>query len=480
MMLLLTAAGLVMGACFAGMAALGDLLGHLLGFLWLFGIAGLAYGVAVWIVLRRSLGRWVLPLIVGLAVVFRVALLFTTPPTLSSDVYRYIWDGRLANLGVNPYAHAVESPLLDPFDSPLRSLVHHSWMATPYLPAAQAFFALVTKMAPESELAFQVATVVLDLLTGGLVLDLLRRLKLPQTWGLIYLWHPLVVVEFAHSAHVDALMICLLMAALWVLVALCSSSISTLASLSRSLSVIALAAATLTKGLPALLVPILWRRWGWWYVILFGGLVVVACFPFALGAGWGLAGPLDGEGVFGALRIYSARWNYNSGLYHWLEVTLSGYRTPGAVPPELVGWGPIWTAKLIVAAALFSVMIGVWVRCLRHRNCEDDLGMLRLAVLVLTAYLLLATTVHPWYVTLILPLLPFLPAGAGDPGRSGRYLLPLLVFSLTVALSYLTYLDPENLREYGLVRFLEYVPLYLLLIWAAWPASGGAGAPEAT
>jgi hypothetical protein len=182
--------------------------------------------------------------------------------------------------------------------------------------------------------------------------------------------------------------------------------------------------------------------------------------------------------VFGALRIYSARWNYNSGLYHWLEVALSGYRTPGAVPPEAVGWELIWAAKLIVAAALLSVMICIWIHCLRKRSCEEDLSLLRLAVLVLTAYLLLATTVHPWYVTLILPLLPFLPSRPEQGSRSGRYLPPLLVFSLTVTLSYLTYLDPANLREFGLVRFLEYVPLYLLLVWAAWPASDGAGAPE--
>ena len=85
----------------------------------------------------------------------------------------------------------------------------------------------------------------------------------------------------------------------------------------------------------------------------------------------------------------------------------------------------------------------------------------------------MATTVHPWYVTLIMPLLPFLPEKKKTPG-TGRFLLPRLTFSMLVALSYLTYLDPANLREYSLVRFAEYVPLYLLLLWAAWSASGDA------
>jgi hypothetical protein len=284
----------------------------------------------------------------------------------------------------------------------------------------------------------------------GSPLIVLSPSRLPL--ALIYLWNPLVVVEFAHGAHVDALMICLMTATLWALVA----------AHSKLPSVVALAAATLTKGLPALLLPVVAWRLGWRRTIVYAGLIVAVCLPFALGAGWGLTGPLDGEGLFGALRIYAAHWNYNGGLYHWLEVWLSGYRTPGAVPPEVVGWGPIRAAKLIVAAALGLALIAVWRM---SQRCDDDLALLRLATVPLAAYLLLATTVHPWYVTLIIPLLPFLLPRQGEATRTGRFLLPWLYFSIIVALSYLTYLD--------LVRLVEYVPLYLLLIWSAWPASGG-------
>jgi hypothetical protein len=453
-----------MAACFVGMAFLRDLLRHLVPFLVLDGLACLGYGVAVWRLLRGPERRITLPLILGLAVLFRVALLFTTPPTLSTDVYRYIWDGRMANAGVNPYAHRVDSPLLDPFDSPQRALVNHKWMATPYLPAAQVFFATVYQIAPDSPLAFQIAAVLLDLVTGWLVIDLLRRLGLPRAWGLIYLWNPLVVVEFAHGAHVDALMICLMMAALWTLIA----------ARFKTLSLVALTAAALTKGLPALLLPVVWRWWGWRYTIAFAALVLVACVPFALGAGWGLVGPFDGEGLFGALRIYAARWNFNGGLYPFLELILSGILKPGAGPPEAVGRRSVWAAKLVVTIILGLVLLAVWLRGRRH---NDSLAFLRLAMVPLAAYLLLTTTVHPWYVTLIIPLLSFLPAKEGEAVRTDRFLLPWLTFSAAVSLSYLTYLDPANLREYSLVRFAEYVPLYLLLLWSAWPASGGTGRP---
>jgi hypothetical protein len=139
-------------------------------------------------------------------------------------------------------------------------------------------------------------------------------------------------------------------------------------------------------------------------------------------------------------------------------------------------------------------VIAVWRM---SQRCDDNLALLQLATVPLAACLLLATTVHPWYVTLIIPLLPFLLPKKGNrplerpptaaqaalvapqAARTARFLLPWLYFSAAVSLSYLTYLDPANLREYDLVRLVEYVPLYLLLVWSAWPASGAVDGPGA-
>jgi hypothetical protein len=449
-------------ACFAGMVGLGNLRQQTVAFLCLCGLAFLFYGIAVWGSLHWAERRRTLILIWGLALVFRVTVLFTTPPTLSDDVYRYIWDGRLANHGISPYALPVDSPLLNNLDSPLRALVNNNWMASPYLPTAQGLFAIVYRLLPDSSLAFQIAAMLLDLLTGLFVFDLLRRLGLPGTRVLIYLWNPLVVIEFAHGAHIDSLMLCLMMAALWALIV----------ARSRIFSAILLAAATLTKGLPVLLLPVMAGRWGWRHVLSYAALIGLVLALFSLGPGWGLAGPLDGTGLFGALRIYGTYWNYNGGVYHWLEVALSGYPTPGPVPIEVVGLAPIRAAKLIVAGALGLVLVAVWWRC---RRCDDDLALLRLAAAPLAAYLLLATTVHPWYVTLIIPFLPFLTPREGEEARISRFLLPALYFSAAVGLSYTRYMDPATLREYDAVRLVEYLPVYLMLVWAAWPASGAAG-----
>src|SRR5207249_2906350 len=64
-------------------------------------LAGLLTIVATSLAERSPPGR-ALWLIVGLGIVLRgYVLLFD--PLLSSDVYRYVWDGRVQAAGINPY-----------------------------------------------------------------------------------------------------------------------------------------------------------------------------------------------------------------------------------------------------------------------------------------------------------------------------------------------------------------------------------------
>jgi 4-amino-4-deoxy-L-arabinose transferase-like glycosyltransferase len=81
------------------------------------------------------------------------------------------------------------------------------------------------------------------------------------------LWNPLVIVEFAHGALIDALMIFLMMAAFWFLVR--SNPGQPGGDRGCYLSVFALAGSTLTKAIPALLVPLFVRRWGWRRLVVY-------------------------------------------------------------------------------------------------------------------------------------------------------------------------------------------------------------------
>jgi len=407
-------------------------------FLVAFSVAGSAYVIALFRLkyeTPRLLTVWTI------AVLLRLVMLFT-PVSLSSDVYRYIWDGHILRQGINPYAQPVDSPLLDAYDTPLREQVNFAYMATPYLPAAQFYFAVVDRIAPQNPHAFQVAAAVLDLAAGVFMLLALRRFGLPDKAVLVYLWNPLVVVEFAHGAHVDVLMVFFLAVAVWALAGTNRGQFT--------LSALSLAVGVLVKGWPLLLAPLFSPRWGWARTTLFCTAVCVPLVYFAAGAGWGLAGPADGRGVFGAVRIYTAEWEFNSGLYYWLArwITPEIARLLGLVVPAVIG-------AAMGLRLWFSPKTGI-----------HTLRLVRLSAFPLAAYLLLAHTVHPWYIALMLALLPFfLPAPGEDPLVS-RWLWPWIYFMFFKAFTYLSYTGINAPDGLPLIQTAAYLPFWLLILWS--------------
>ena len=414
-------------------------------FLISFCAAWLAYGLAL---KRLSLEHPGRKLIWTFAISFRLMMLLT-PATLSEDVYRYIWDGHLIVAGVNPYADPVNSPRLDAYDTPLRERVNFPWMSTPYLPAAQVYFGLVEKIAPQSPFAFQLAAAALDLAAAVMVTGVLRRVAIPEKAVLIYLWNPLVVIEFAHGAHVDALMLFCLVLALY--------GLTRGGQCGLILSVFGMGAAVLVKGWPILAVPLLIRRWGIWRTVLFGLSVALPLAVFAASAGWGLVGPADGRGVFGAVRIYSNGWVFNSGLYHWLALLLS----PQAA--RLIAFG---------VPALAGLLVGWQTRRGKGSNPSELIAetrqLIRWAALPFGLYLVLAPTVHPWYLTLVLVLLPFFWPAPGEDGRTRRWIWPWVYFTLFEGFTYLAYSGVTRPPGLQLIQTAGYMPLWGLLAYAAW------------
>jgi alpha-1,6-mannosyltransferase len=435
----IASAGLVMLAALLALLPYPTLTGDgVAPFLVSFTIAGLAYGL---VLLRLPHEQPRLQTIWIVAVLLRVVMLLT-PVSLSNDVYRYIWDGHLLGQGVNPYAQPVDSPFLDAYHTPLREQVHFPYMATPYLPAAQAYFAAVDRIAAQSPFAFQAGAAFLDLAAGVFVLLALRRFGLPDRAVLVYLWNPLVVVEFAHGAHVDALMVLFLAAAIW--------GLGRASSRGLTLSVLAVAAGVLVKGWPLLMAPLFTRRWGWARTLLFMTLVVAPLAFFAAEAGWGLVGPADGRGVFGAVRIYSAEWEFNSGLYYWLArlVTPELARLLGLVVPALVG---------------MALGLRQWFT---PETGQDTLHLVRLAAFPFAVYLLLTHTIHPWYLALMLVLLPFFWPAPGENAAVSRWIWPWTYYMFFAAFTYVAYTGVDAPSGLPLIQTAAYLPFWLLLLWS--------------
>lgn len=385
--------GTLMAAALVSISALGDLRLHMRACLALWAGAHAVYAAAAWWATRsqrryaiqepspargdgRPAGRTALWIVISVAIVMRLPFLWSEP-TLSEDVFRYVWDGRLVAHGVNPYLHAPADSALAPYHDALLSRLNHFDVPTIYPPAAQLLFGAIARV-NASERAFRIATLPLEAALWVALLFLLRRRGLAAHGLLLFAWNPLVVIESYGSGHLD----------LWMTAFLVIS----LALMETRRSVTggaALATAVMTKYTPLLLAPYLVRRRRW---ILLGSALAVAVLitlPF-LGAG-----PMLGAG----LGTYLRHWEFNGGLYKIL-------RALGVTDPA---------TRTALAAALAAAAL--WIS-LRARTAPGA------AMALFTAYLLASPTLFPWYLVPVAALLPLHPNAA------------LIAFSGLVALSY--------------------------------------------
>ncbi len=80
-------------------------------------------------------------LIIGAGLVFRGTAFFA-PPTLSDDIYRYLWDGRVQMAGINPYNYPPNDANLAHLKTEDWEGINHKHIRTIYPPLAQTIFAV--------------------------------------------------------------------------------------------------------------------------------------------------------------------------------------------------------------------------------------------------------------------------------------------------------------------------------------------------
>ena len=103
--------------------------------------AGALYAAAAWQVLRGPAGHGGLAAVLGLALAMR-ALTLLSPPLQSTDIYRYVWDGRVQLSGTSPYRYTPLDDRLarlrDPFLFPGLGPGDRSGYPTEPLPTTKA------------------------------------------------------------------------------------------------------------------------------------------------------------------------------------------------------------------------------------------------------------------------------------------------------------------------------------------------------
>jgi alpha-1,6-mannosyltransferase len=409
-------------------------------FAGLLGLAVLVYFSTVRLVLRRPQPRQAVWLVLGVAVVMR-AVLITNPLLLSSDVYRYVWDGRVQAAGINPYRYVPADPALAPLrDTAIYPNINRkSYAHTIYPPAAQMVFAVVGRIS-QTVIAMKLAMLAFEVIAVLCLLRLLALARLPAERVLIYAWNPLVLWSFACDGHVDAIAVGLLAVAL-----LCR------AERRFGASGAFLAGAVLAKFLPIVVAPAFLRGGTFWRPALVGLAVIVALYGLYISVG---------SHVLGFMPTYDHEEGIDNGTGFWLLAGLS-HLVP--LPSNI---SAIYIA--CAAAVLFLLALGILRGQAHGIGTPGDVTLLCRDTAVLAGSSMAALSPHyTWYFAwLALPsVIAPIPA-------------VLWLSAAPVAL----YLDPYN--SHFLWRSILYVPaavLTLATLWRRrWRLSQAVAAPEGT
>lgn len=364
--------------------------------------------------------------VLAVAVLVRVAAVFTNGPQLSDDLWRYVHDGGRLAAGWNPYAMTPAQLGAGQGEDPILDRVNHPHLITIYQPMSQWVFALLWLVHPRQHdplgvHTFRLGFVGFDLMVIGLILLQLRRLNRSPWWATLYAWHPLAISETAGSGHQDPVGIAMLLAGMivaqwpcrhWARALLGGLAFGLAAAVKPIVVPLAGALAWSMRRAP--------RAVAWWAAgTLAAGAVLYV--PLAL-LDHGLSGLLD-TGI-----IFFSRWHFNCSLQA-LAVAVTGSTT---------------TANLIMAAGPLAVL-GLCMAL--------GLNPWHTATVFLFMGLLFSSTVYPWYLLWALAMVPI------------RFDPAVWVFSLTIAWSYSVLGHPTQWHVAPWVLALEYLPVYAVLGW---------------
>ncbi len=365
-------------------------------------------------------------------------------PSLSDDAWRYLWDGRLIDSGVNPYRHV-------PADSSLRRLHDDLYQRqgyptthTIYPPGAQLLFAAA--MSPS--VAFDLRPVVgfylykilllgFEVVAIAMLLTFRKQNGRSLTPAVLYAWHPLPIIELAGQGHTDALWVASIGLAL---VAFARSGWG------RGLPWLALG--VVFRVYPAALIP-LWAPFVGWRQWLRGLLMSI---PFLLPLAIFLD-PVSRETFTTVLLRFTNYYEFNGGAYYGVKWIVDAV---GLHPSNVIAGG-ICTAVLVV--------LHLWV-FLRWRKGGTALDLAVGVLALLTVQVALGAKAHVWYFAA-----PLYVSAMLDEGRLRRGWLWLTLFA---PLTY-SYMLAEPQAEQMWVVAVEWVVASALWlgIWKRQKRIGG-------
>ena len=314
--------------------------------------------------------------LIGLALMCRGLLIFTTP-NLSDDIYRFLWDGYLTAQGISPLeylpSYLMENKVLEStYLKELYPMLNSPDYYTVYPPLAQVTFVLASVFAKSlvgQIIWIKIILFVFEIGNIWVILKILRVLRLPERNVMWYALNPLVMIEVMGNVHYEGVLLFFLLVSIFL-------------SLNRQFiaSGIAMASSIASKLTSAMYLP-LWikylglRKVFWFYLII--GVTVIAFFaPFV--------STRFIQNFGDSINLYFQKFEFNASIYYlvrWVGFQFRGYNMIADI-------GPWLSLATISAIALLSY----------KQRVGDTRQLFEHIMIVVTVYLLGATTVHPWYI----------------------------------------------------------------------------------
>lgn len=362
-------------------------------------------------------------------------------PNLSEDYFRFLWDGELTLNGINPFDFKPNELTEHPF---LQSAYAQELYAgisdlskrnySCYPPANQVYFIIASSIS-SSVFVNVIAMKVLIVLTEVLGVLYLRKLLLhfhvnPSRLWILYL-NPLLIIECTGNTHFEGVMISLLFISLYFIFA------------SKSwMGAIIFGLAVQIKLVPLILLPFFLRYFPirktlWMYIII--GITVIGLGMTQINA--------DNLGHFlNSLQLYFRVFEFNSFLFYNINAFVKLF----------TGYNPL---TFVGPCVSIFVLISILWYALRAHSFEWKIIFERM-LFGFFLYLILGSTLHPWYVIPLLALSVFT-----------NYAFPL-VWSLLIFFSYFFYsIGDGNSVPVRLMTSIEYVIFFVYFIYE-WRKNG--------
>jgi len=400
-------------------------------FVAFYGTYLLLFGLFYWLTINKQ--GFSFRQFFGLAILFRVILLFSFPE-LSNDFFRFFWDGELITHGINPYAH-----------TPNDLISHNGFLSEPYMrylfhgmgELSQSHYSCYP---PLNQVFFFIPSVISDSVTTNLIIlkliilladigvifvgkKILEHLKMDVDKIWLYALNPFIILEFSGNVHFEGVMIFFLLCSIYFLL-----------KENWLMSAIFIGLAIHIKLIPLMLLPFVFKKLKVRKTI--GYIAMTALVVILLGRVF--LSEIFLNNMLSSIGDYFVSFEFNASIFYVV-------REIGFL---IVGYDTVLTVGPIMGYLVFFLIM--LLALIRSYKTEQDIFVSMLFGLVI--YYAFATTIHPWYISLILIFSVFTRYRFG------------LIWSFLVMLSYSAY-GVDAFKENTLLLITEYVILAVVMFY---------------